>query len=67
MLDFLIFIFFKKVFFINNESLENLIVGGINIYIYIWEIYIMCMYNCIVYVLYMLIDLIELIFLYKYN
>lgn len=65
MLDFLIFIFFKKVFFINNESLENLIVGGINIYI--WEIYIMCMYNCIVYVLYMLIDLIELIFLYKYN
>lgn len=65
MLDFLIFIFLKKVFFINNESLENLIVGGINIYI--WEIYIMCMYNCIVYVLYMLIDLIELIFLYKYN
>lgn len=63
MLDFLIFIFLKKVFFINNESLENLIVGGINI----WEIYVMCMYNCIVYVLYMLIDLIELIFLYKYN
>lgn len=61
----LIFTSFKKAFSINNESLENPIVGGINTYT--WEIHTMCMYNCTVHVLYMSIDLTELTSLHKYN
>lgn len=61
MLDLLIFTSSKKAFSINNESLENPIVGGINT----WEIHAMCMYNCTVHVLYMSIDLTELTSLHK--
>lgn len=63
MLDLLIFTSSKKAFSINNESLENPIVGGINTYT--WEIHTMCMYNCTVHVLYMSIDLTELTSLHK--
>lgn len=53
MLDLLIFTSFKKAFSINNESLENPIVGGINTYTYMrntYNVYVQLYCTCIIHV-----------------